>query len=142
MYKSMEKRPISELIETTMQKVKEMIDANTVVGEPVTTVDGATLIPVTKVSLGLAGGGGGGGGLGPAENSKDTGGGGGIGTGVKIEPVAFIVVMGDSVKLLHVSAPAESTIDRVIDMVPGVIDKITDFIEKDKNDDKNDPDEQ
>ena len=122
----MEKKPITELLETTIQKVKEMVDANTIVGDPVTTVDGVTLIPVSKLSLGFAGGG--------SECAKkpDTNNafGGGIGAGVKIEPIAFIVVRGESVKLLYVCPQAETALDRVVDMLPGVIDKIADIFDK------------
>ena len=124
----MEKRPISDLMETTMQKVRDMIDANTIVGEPITTADGITLIPVSKVSFGLAGGG--------SDFAKkqepQNGFGGGIGAGVKVEPVAFIVVNGDSVRLLHISPPATNTVDRIIETVPELLDKVTDFINKEK----------
>jgi len=124
----MEKRQISDLMETTLQKVKEMVDANTIIGEPITTPDGITLIPVSKVSFGFAGGG--------TDFAKkppaDSGFGGGAGAGVNIAPVAFIVVKNDNVKLLHVAPPATSTIDRVIDTAPEIIDKITDFINKNK----------
>ena len=126
----MEKTQISDLIETTMQKVKEMVDSNTIIGEPITTVDGITLIPVSKVNFGFAGGGGGG------DQAKkpepQNGFAGGIGAGVKIEPVAFIVAFGESVKLLHITPPAETTIDRLIETVPEVIDKVSGLIKKDK----------
>ena len=126
----MEKRPINDLMETAMQKVREMIDANMIVGEPITTVDGITLIPVSKLSFGFAGGG--------ADQSKkqepQDGFGGGVGAGVKVDPVAFIIVNGENVKLLHIAPPAESTLDRVVEAVPDVIDKITDFLEKRKED--------
>ena len=122
----MDKRPISELMETTMQKVREMIDANTIVGEPITTADGIMLIPVSKLTFGFAGGGS------DSAKKQDTNDsfGGGIGAGVTIVPVAFVVVKGDSIKLLHVTPPAESTLDRLIETVPEVIDKVTDFINK------------
>ena len=126
----MEKTPVSDLMETTMQKVREMIDSNTIIGEPITTVDGITLIPVSKVSFGFAGGGGGADLL--KKPDPQNGFGGGIGAGVKIEPVAFIVAVGDNVKLLHISPPAESTLDRLIETVPEVIDKVSGFINKDK----------
>ena len=125
----MEKRPISELMETTMQKVREMIDANTIIGEPVTTPDGITLIPVSKVTFGFAGGG-----SDFAKKQEPSNAfGGGIGAGVKVEPVAFIVAKGDGVKLLHVSPPATNTVDRIIETVPELIDKVTDFINKNKD---------
>ncbi|MDR0489891.1 MAG: GerW family sporulation protein [Oscillospiraceae bacterium] len=126
----MDKRPISDLMDTTMQKVREMIDANTIVGEPVTTADGITLIPVSKLSFGFVGGGS------DFAKKQETpnGFGGGIGAGVKIEPVAFIVATGENVRLLHVSPPAATTLDRVIETVPEIIDKIKDFFDKDKDD--------
>jgi len=112
-----------------MLKVKEMIDANTIIGEPITTADGITLIPVSKVNLGFGGGG--------TDFTKkqepQNGFGGGICAGVRIEPVAFVVAVGESVKLLHVTPPAESTLDRLIETVPEVIDKVSGFINKDKD---------
>ena len=128
----MDKRPISELMETTMQKIREMIDANTIIGEPITTVDGITLIPVSKISFGLAGGG--------SDFAKKqeppNAFGGGIGAGVNIVPVAFIVVKNENVRLLHVSPPATSTVDRIIETVPELFDKVADFLNKDKDNDE------
>ena len=133
----MDKRPISELMETTMQKVREMIDANTIVGEAITTDDGVTLIPVSKLSFGFAGGGSD---FAKKQEAPD-GFGGGIGAGVNIVPVAFIVVKGETIKLLHVAPPAERTIDRLIETVPEVFDKVTDFINKRKEEDENETDD-
>ncbi|MCL2392200.1 MAG: GerW family sporulation protein [Oscillospiraceae bacterium] len=125
----MEKHQINDLMETTMQKVREMVDANTIVGQPIMTADGITLIPVSKVTFGFAGGG--------SDFAKKTGTqngfGGGAGAGVNIIPVAFIVVKNDNVKMLHVSPPGNSTVDRIIDTVPDIIDKVTDFMSKDKD---------
>ena len=126
----MEKRPISELMETTMQKIREMIDANTVVGEPITTSDGITLIPVSKVTLGFAGGGSD---SSKKQDMKDAFG-GGIGAGVNVIPIAFIVVKGDSIKMLHVAPPTtSSTLDKIIETVPDVFDKVTDLMNKNKD---------
>lgn len=125
--------PISELMNTTMQKIREMVDVNTIVGQPITTPDGITLIPISKLSFGFASGGsdfvsknhk-------PGENNTF---GGGSGAGVNISPVAFLIVKGDSVRLLPVDPPAATTVDRVIEMVPEVVDKVTDFLEKKKED--------
>ena len=124
----MEKRPISDLMETTMQRVREMIDANTIVGEPITTPDGITLIPVSKLSFGFAGGGTD---FSKKQEPRDAFG-GGIGAGVSIEPVAFIVVNDGNVKMLHVAQPDTSTIGKLLDTAPEVIDKIVDFIDKKK----------
>jgi len=134
----MDKRPISDLMETTMQKVREMIDANTIIGEPITTVDGITLIPVSKVTFGLAGGGSD---FAKKQDPKDAFG-GGIGAGVKVEPVAFIIAKSDSVRLLHISPPATTTVDRIIETVPELIDKVTDFINKEKDKSKDGDKEQ
>ena len=128
----MDKRPISDLMETTMQKVREMVDANTIIGEPVVTADGITLIPVSKLSFGFVGGGS----DFPKKQEPQNGFGGGIGAGVKIEPVAFIVAVGEKVKLMHVTPPAENTLDKLIDTVPDVLEKVTSFIGKDKDKDK------
>lgn len=126
----MDKRPINDLMETTMQKIREMIDANMIVGEPISTADGITLIPVSKLSFGFAGGG--------SDFAKkpepQNAFGGGIGAGVNVVPIAFIIVNGGNVRLLHISPPAASTLDRVIETVPEVIDKISDFIDKKKQD--------
>lgn len=125
--------PINDLMSTTMQKIREMVDVNTIVGQPINTADGITLIPVSKLSFGFASGGtdfvsknhk-------PGENNTF---GGGSGAGVNISPVAFLVVKGDSVRLLPVDPPAGTTVDRVIEMVPEVVDKVTDFLEKKKED--------
>ncbi|MGM9605989.1 MAG: GerW family sporulation protein [Oscillospiraceae bacterium] len=125
--------PISDLMSTTMQKIREMVDVNTIVGQPITTPEGMTLIPISKLSFGFASGGsdfvsknhk-------PGENNTF---GGGSGAGVNISPVAFLIVKGDSVRLLPVDPPAATTVDRVIEMVPEVVDKVTDFLEKKKED--------
>ena len=111
-----------------MQKIREMIDANTIIGEPISTGDGITLIPVSKLSFGFAGGGSD---YSKKQEPRDAFG-GGIGAGVNITPVAFIVVRGESIKLLHVSPPEASTLDRLIETVPEVLEKVTDFFEKKK----------
>ena len=120
---------MSEFMETAMQKVKEMIDANTIIGEPIITADGTKLIPVSKVSLALAGGGGGR----PKKEVQTDGFGGGFGAGVNIVPVAFVIVKGEDVDLLYIAPPEKTTLDKVIETVPVVIDKITEFIDRDKD---------
>ena len=110
---------MSEMMHVAMQKVKEMIDANTIVGEPIQTVDDITLIPVSRVIIGFAGGGGGG-----------DAGGSGIGTGFKVEPIAFVVIKNENVSVLYIAPPPETAIERLIDIAPLMIDKITDFLQK------------
>ena len=127
----MENRPISDLMEIAMRKMRELIDANTIVGQPIATADGITLIPVSKVSFGFVGGG-----TDYQEKLDKSGFGGGTGAGVHITPVAFIIVKGDDVEMLYVTPPPMSSVDRIIETVPDVIDKITDFLGKDKDKDK------
>ena len=125
---------INDLLTNTMQKIRELADANTIVGQPIHT-DNVTIIPVSKVSLGFASGGSDFAVKGQKPEG-DSGFGGGSGAGVNISPVAFLVVKGDSVRLLPVAHPAATTLDRVVEMAPEVIDKVTDFIEKQQNKDK------
>ena len=117
---------LSELISTTMEHVRTMADANTIIGTPIQ-AEGVTLIPVSRMSFGVAGGGT------EFSTKKQTGPdgsfGGGSGASAKLEPVAFLVVREGSVKLLPVAPPPATTVDRVIDAVPEVVDKVTSFIE-------------
>ena len=126
----MDKHPIGDLMETTMQKIKEMVDVNTIVGSPIVTADGITLIPISKVSFGFASGGSDFQTKNQQANQNNAFG-GGSGAGVNIVPVAFLVVKGTSIKLLNISPPASSTVDRIIEMVPEVIDKVSELMNKD-----------
>lgn len=116
------------LMGTTMQKIKEMVDVNTIVGNPITAQDGTTIIPVSKVSYGFASGGT----DFPAKSApgKDFFG-GGSGAGVSIKPIAFLAVKDGDVKLINVEQ-FDSSADRAISMVPELIDKITSLFKKDK----------
>lgn len=127
----MEKRPVSDFISTTMEKVREMIDTNTVIGQPIKTDDGITLIPVSKISFGFAGGG--------SDfqtkysgNGKQDPFGGGTGAGVKVTPVAFVVIKEGSVRIMNIAPPASGAADRLVEMIPDVIDKIEGMV-KSKN---------
>ena len=126
--------PISDLMATTMQKIREMVDVNTIVGTPIQTGDGVTLIPVSRLSFGFASGGS------DFQTKQQPAGadnafGGGSGAGVNISPVAFLIVRGDNVKLLPVAPPAGSAVDRVVELVPEMFDKVTDYLEKNKKED-------
>jgi sporulation protein YtfJ len=127
--------PINDLMSTTMQKIREMVDVNTIVGDPISAGDSVTLIPVSKLSSGFASGGSD---FAAKDQKPDANNafGGGSGAGVSISPVAFLVVKGDSVKVLPVAVPAGSTVDRVVEMVPDLVDKVTGFIEKQQDKDK------
>ena len=111
---------------TTMQKIREMVDVNTIVGEPITSPDGTIIIPVSKVSFGFASGGS----DIPSKQPKDIFG-GASGAGVSIQPLAFLVVYQGNVKLLQMTND-ENTANNVVNMVPEVIDKISELFKKEK----------
>lgn len=121
------KHPIGELMETTMAKLREMVDVNTIVGQPIQ-AEGMTLIPISRMSFGFASGGS----DFSSRHQKPEGSssfGGGSGAGVNISPVAFLIVKEDSVRLLPVDPPA-STVDRVVDLVPEVVEKVSGLVDK------------
>ena len=126
----MEKNPLGNMMEITMSKIREMIDANTVIGEPITTADGVTLVPITKVTFGF----GTGGAEIPAKDQQAEGFGGGNGAGVQISPIAFIVIKDDTVRMLNVAPPADTALERIVERVPEVIDMVQEFFEKRKED--------
>lgn len=125
----MEKQhPIGDLMSNIVDKVREIADANTIVGQPIVT-GAVTIIPISRLSVGVGSGGTEFG----SKHQKPDGDncfGGGAGAGVNLSPVGFLIVKGESVKLLPVAPPAATTVDRVVEMVPEAIDKITEFIEK------------
>ena len=127
----MSDRPINNLMDTTLDKLKKMVDVNTVIGTPITTPDGTTIIPVSKVIYGFASGG-------SEFNSKKPDSenlfGGGSGAGVTITPIAFISVSNGEAKLLNISAYSDAQ-DRAIGSIPEIIDKITALFKKDKKED-------
>ena len=118
------KSPLSDLMRTAMEKVHEMVDTKSIVGEPIVTADGVTLIPISRVSVGF-GSGGGDYGKAPKENF-----GGGAGAGVKIDPVAFLVIKDGSTRVLPVAVPPVSTMDRIVEMAPDIMDKVEKFFDK------------
>lgn len=122
-----EQHPIQGLMYTAMQSIRDMIDVNTIVGDPVETPDGTVIIPISKVALGF--------GVGgsdyaskngkPADNGENLFG-GGAGGGVSINPVAFMVVGKGQIRLMPVN-PENTVYDRILDMVPAAIDKIVEI---------------
>lgn len=116
--------PLDDLMRSTMEKIHEMVDTNTIVGQPITTPDGVTLIPISKVSFGFASGGG------DYGNTQPQNFGGGNGAGVKIDPVAFLVIKDGTTRVLPVSVPPVSTVDRVVEMVPDILDKVEKYFDK------------
>ena len=116
------KNPLSEVLDTSLEKLKKLVDVNTIIGEAITTADGTTIIPVSKVSFGFATGGS------ELPTAKpNTPFGGGSGGGVTIQPLAFLVISKGNVQLLQMQT-ADNTADRIVNMVPGVIDKVSGFI--------------
>lgn len=115
---------LSGLMQATMDKVHEMVDTNTIIGQPITTPDGVTLIPVSKVSFGFGSGGGDYG-----KPARD-GFGGGSAAGVRIDPVAFLVIKDGATRVLPVAVPPVSSVERIVDMVPDVLDRVEKFFDK------------
>lgn len=119
--------PIQGLMAEALGNLKQMIDVNTIVGEPMTTPDGTTIIPVSRVACGF--GAGGSEFSAKPEDKKKEGlmFGGGCGGGVSVNPVAFLVVKNDNIRLMPVS-DSLSTIDRIVDMIPDALNKFNNFI--------------
>lgn len=143
----MSEHPIEGLMTTAMNNIKDMVDVNTIIGEPIETSNNVVIIPISKVCFGFAAGG--------SEFSGETIGeytkkekeeeiqynlpfGGGAGAGVNINPVAFLVIQGNGVKLLPVEH--SSSIDRLLDYMPDLVDKANCLMNKmmqDKKEEKN-----
>ena len=115
---------VPNMMEGMLHKIRDMIDANTVVGAPITTPDGTTIIPVSKISIGF-----GGGGSDFATNNSNNPFGGGAGGGVKVSPVGFLVVSNGNVRMLPVAQAASTTADRLVEMIPDTLDKVSAFID-------------
>lgn len=123
-----ENHPLQGVMATAMNELKEMIDVNTIIGDPITAPDGTTILPVSKVNFGFASGG-----SDFATKAHQTAGGptpdnlcfgGGSGAGVSILPIAFLVVSPKTgVSLIPIDQSAASTIDRVIERAPDIIEK-------------------
>ena len=117
------------LVKTAIEKIREMVDTETIIGKPITTSNGTTIIPVSKVSVGF---GSGGSDL-PTKQAKDFFG-GGAGGGVSIQPIAFITIMPDgNVKLLQMTINASKE-NAALALIPDIVDKISGIISKGKTD--------
>ena len=115
---------LPNMLQDTISKIREMVDVNNVVGEPIVVGD-VTIVPVSKVSVGFGGGG--------SDYVKNVGTnepfGGGVGGGVKVTPICFLVIKDGAVRMMPVAAPANTTADRIVEMVPDTLDKISAFID-------------
>lgn len=116
--------PVENLMKSTMENLKDMIDVNTVIGDAVETKDGSCIIPISKVTFGFVSGGSefGNISIGPDNNISDHPFGGGSGAGITVKPAAFLVLSKGVVRLLPVEQ--NNTYDRIVDSVPQIIDII------------------
>lgn len=124
--------PIKEMIEGALSSVHGMIDTKSVIGEPITAQDGTIIVPVSKVSFGV---GGGGSEFAPKDKNCDATFAGGMGGGASVQAEAFLVINSSNVRLIPMNS-SSSSIDKLIDMIPGAIDKVNGFIsnrKKEKN---------
>ena len=119
---------LPNMLENAIAKIREMVDVNSVIGDPITTPDGVTIIPVSKVSVGFGGGGS------DFTNNKDAFG-GGAGGGVKVTPICFLIVKDGAVRMMPVAAPANTTADRIVEQVPDVLEQIASYFDSRKKKD-------
>ncbi|MCI8623174.1 MAG: sporulation protein YtfJ [Provencibacterium sp.] len=115
--------PISQLVDSTLDSLRNLVNANAIIGEAISLPDGTTIIPVSKISFGY----GTGGSDIPSKNTGEHFGGGGGGGGT-IEPIAFISIYQGEVKLMQLTT-ADSTADRLVNLVPQVFDKVTALVD-------------
>ena len=118
---------LPNMLDATIAKLRDMVSVNSVVGDPIVTADGVTIIPVSNVSVGF--GGGGSDFVSKNVNHQENPFGGGVGAGVKVTPVAFLIIKDGNVRMLPVATPANTTADRIVEMVPDTLDKIADFVD-------------
>ena len=118
----MAEHPIQGLMNVTMEKIHQMVDSNTIIGKPISTPDGITVIPVSRMSFGI--------GTGGTTGSKGISFTGGNGAGVKVEPVGFFVIKDGTCRMISVSSNPLSTMDRVVEMMPDVLDRIDNIVNK------------
>ncbi len=120
----MEENKINELMDITIGKIRQLVDADTIIGKPINTPDGITVIPVSRMSFGI--------GTGGTTGSKGISFTGGNGAGVKVEPVGFFVIKDGACRMININNAPLSTVDRVVEMVPDVLDRIDGIVAKGK----------
>lgn len=113
--------PIQDILNTTIENLKTMTGVKSVVGDPITTPDGTVIIPVSKLSFGV-----GAGGSDISTKEGKTGFGGGSGAGATVNPMAFLIINNGNVRIIPIG-PSSSPVDKLVDMVPEAIDKVSDF---------------
>ena len=124
----MAEHPIQGLMNVTMDKIRQMADSNTIIGKPIKTDDGTTILPVSRISFGFAS-------AGTDFDGKNAANkdlfGGGSGAGVNIQPVAFLVIKDGCVRTIQLS-DGSNTVDRALTMLPELVDKVAALIKKDE----------
>ena len=124
----MAEHPIQGLMNVTMDKIRQMADSNTIIGKPIKTDDGTTILPVSRISFGFAS-------AGTDFDGKNAANkdlfGGGSGAGVNIQPVAFLVVKDGCVRTIQLS-DGSNTIDRALTMLPELVEKLTALLKKEE----------
>ncbi len=115
------------ILTTTIEKVRDLVDVSTIIGEPINLPEGLTIIPVSKVTYGFASGGS----DFPSKNSVELFGGAG-GAGITINPVAFLVVKDGEVTIKHIMSN-DNAVERAVSLVPEMFDKVTSLASKKKN---------
>ena len=122
----MSDKNVNGLLETSMEKIKQMVDVNTVVGDPVTTPDGTTVIPISRVNYGFAAGG-----SDLPSKSQPAGGlfAGGSGAGVTVSPVAFLSIHNGNVRVIQIE-PYFSPVDRALEKIPDIADMLSSLFKK------------
>ena len=118
----MAEKPVQEIMASSLEKIRELVDSNTVIGSPIHTQDGTTILPISKISFGFVSGG-----TDFASKTQKDLFGGAASAGGSVTPVGFLVINEGSVKLMQL-AEGGATIDRLINMMPEVIDRIEGFV--------------
>ena len=118
----MEENKINALMDMTVSKIRQLVDEDTIIGKPISTPDGITVIPVSRMSFGI--------GTGGTTGSKGISFTGGNGAGVKVEPVGFFVIKDGTCRMISVNSSPLSTMDRVVEMMPDVLDRIDNIVNK------------
>ena len=124
-----DKSAAADILGTSIDRIKDLVNVNTIIGDPIQISESIKIIPVSKVTYGFASGGS----DFPNKGNKELFGGGG-GAGITIIPVAFLVVNNGSVSIRYIDS-AEGSVERVIGMVPDIVDKASDVISRFKNKD-------
>ena len=122
----MSEKKAAGILATTIEKVRQLVDVSTIIGEPMMVADGLTVIPVSKVTYGFASGSS----DFPSKNNVELFGGGG-GAGVTINPVAFLIVKNGEVSVKYIAAD-DNAAERIVNLVPEMFDKVTGVIDKRK----------